>query len=305
MRTILIGQAAFAEKVLDGLLANGHEVLALYCPPDRSLGKSDPAKARAVELGIPVRQHPNLKNDEIREEFEELDADLGILAYVTQIVSEPVFSAPRLGSICFHPSLLPRYRGGSAVNWQIIKGEKETGASVFWVDSGIDTGPLIIQKKAHIKAQDSAGSLYYSTLFPLGIDAVLEAVDQIAADQAPKIVQDEAGSSYDPLCRDEHAEIDWRRPTAATIDLIRGCDPQPGAFSKFRDGRLRFYGVSLVEGAGFRPGIVASVSPSGLLIGADNAGILVAKLRFDGAKQGAQEVAGEIGLGPGSRLGLA
>lgn len=202
MKILLIGQAAFAEQVLDRLRADGHEVVGVYCPPDSIGGKPDPVKVRAQALGIPLRQHASLKGAEVRREFEQYAADLGVLAYVTQIVPRQVFEVPRLGSICFHPSLLPRYRGGSAINWQIIKGETETGVSVFWVDPGIDTGPVLLQKRAAIAADDTAGSLYYNTLFRLGVDAVVEAVQLVAAGTAPRLVQDEAQASYDPLCRD-------------------------------------------------------------------------------------------------------
>ncbi|HVM96904.1 MAG TPA: formyltransferase family protein, partial [Candidatus Acidoferrales bacterium] len=119
MRLVLIGQAAFAEKVLDGLRANAHDIAAVYCPPDVPGGKPDPVKVRGQALGIPVRQHASLKRPEVRQEFADLNADLAVLAYVTQIVPASVFEVPRLGSICFHPSLLPKYRGGSAIPWQL------------------------------------------------------------------------------------------------------------------------------------------------------------------------------------------
>ena len=138
-------------------------------------------------LGVPVRQHASLKRPEVRREFEEYNADLGVLAYVTQIVPQSVFEVPRLGSICFHPSALPQYRGGSAINWQIIKGETATAVSVFWVDPGIDTGPILLQKPAAIGPDDTAGSLYYNTLFPLGVEAVLEAVQLIATRDLRKV----------------------------------------------------------------------------------------------------------------------
>src|SRR5262245_53875330 len=115
MRIILVGQAAFAEKVLDGLREHGHEVAAVYCPPDQS-ARPDPVKARASALGIAVYQHKSLKAPQVEQQWVAARADLGVLAYVTQIVPRNVFEVPRLGSICFHPSLLPRYRGGSAIN---------------------------------------------------------------------------------------------------------------------------------------------------------------------------------------------
>src|SRR5260221_12865928 len=208
MRIPLIGQAAFAQQVLDGLQARSHTVSAVYCPPDAPGGRPDPLKARALTLGIPVHQHRTLKGADVAGEVAGYDADLGVLAYVPQIVPQAVFAAPRLGSICFHPSLLPRHRGGSAIPWQIITGETRTGVTVFWVERGIDTGPILLQKEAVIGPDQTAGSLYYDTLFQLGVDAVIESVDLIAAGRAPRVPQDESQASYDPLCRDEHAAVD-------------------------------------------------------------------------------------------------
>jgi methionyl-tRNA formyltransferase len=303
MRIILIGQAAFAEKVLDGLRDNGHDVAAVYCPPDKPGGKEDPVKVRAAAVGIPVYQHKSLKRPEVEGEFKSLEADLAVLAYVTQIVPQNVFEVPRLGSICFHPSLLPKYRGGSAINWQIIKGETETGVTVFWVDPGIDTGPILLQKKATIGPDDTAGSLYYNTLFPLGVDAVLESVQLIDSDKAPREPQDDSQGTYDPLCRDEHAEIDWTRPAPEVHNLIRGCDPQPGAYTTYKGEKLRLYGAHAVAGGGFSPGVVHETSASELVVGADRGAVRVGRVRFTAGKVAAGEFAAAEGLGAGTRLG--
>jgi methionyl-tRNA formyltransferase len=302
MRIILIGQAAFAEKVLDGARQRGHDVAAVYCPPD-SGGKIDPVKARATALALPVRQHKSLKGEAVQREFAELHADLGVLAYVTQIVPQNVFETPRLGSICFHPSLLPRYRGGSAVNWQLIKGESETGVTVFWVDAGIDTGPVLLQKKAAIRASDTAGSLYYDTLFPLGVETVLESIDLVAAGKAPRLVQDESKATYDPLCRDEHAGVDWSRAARQVHDLIRGCDPQPGARTLLAGEVLRLYEPSLVPTAGLAPGAIAEISAEGWLIGTGDGGVRVKRVRLGDRKLAAADLAAERGVQVGTRLG--
>lgn len=301
MRIILIGQAAFADKVLDGLRTNGHEIAAVYCPPDPVSGKPDPVKVRALSLSVPVYQHKSMKGDAVRRELESLRADLGVLAYVTQIVPPSAFEVPRLGSICFHPSLLPRYRGGSAINWQLIKGETETGVSIFWVDPGIDTGPLVLQKKASIGPNDTAGSLYYDTLFPLGVDAVLEAVELIARGSAPRVPQDETQATSDGLCRDEHAAIDWQRPVDEIYNLIRGCDPQPGAFAAFRNEPLRLYDCQKVVVSFAQPGVIADVS-SGLVIGAGDGAIRANRVRWGGVKISAAEFVSAHGLRSGDRL---
>ncbi len=302
MRIILVGQAAFAEKVLDGLRANGHDVCAVYCPPEAKGSRPDPVKARAEAHGVPVRQHATLKHPDVRREFEAWQADLGVLAYVTQIVPAAVFETPRLGSICFHPSLLPRYRGGSAINWQIIKGETRTGVTVFWVDPGIDTGAILLQKAAAIGADDTAGSLYYNTIFGLGVAAVLESVELIAAGTAARLPQDESQASYDPLCRDEHAAIDWSRPLREVYNLIRGCDPQPGAYTLFQGEKLRLYDARAVTGVNIPPGVVGGISTDGLLVGAQGGAIRAGRVRLGDKKVAAAEFAAAHGLKTGVPL---
>jgi methionyl-tRNA formyltransferase len=314
MRIILVGQAAFAEQVLQGLVDRGETVVAVYCPPDGSGARTDPAKIRAGELGISVRQHRSLRRPEVVEEFRSLDADLAVLAFVTQIVPESVIGIPRFGTICFHPSLLPRYRGGSAINWQIIKGESHTGVTVFATDAGIDTGPIILQKEAEIAPNATAGSLYYETLFPLGVEAVLEAVALIAEGRAPRIPQDERLATYDPLCRDEHAAVSWDRPAGEVYNLIRGCDPQPGAFAQIAGRKVRFYDAALgTEGESLTPpetggaqttGTVVGVSPDGLRILARGGVIRIGRVRpeGEGTKIKAVDFARAARLEPGARL---
>jgi methionyl-tRNA formyltransferase len=305
MRIILIGQAVFAERVLEGLRANGHDVCAVYCPPDAASGRPDPVKTRAEANRVPVRQYASLKHPDVQREFAEWRADLGVLAYVTQIVPPAVFETPRLGSVCFHPSLLPRYRGGSAINWQIIKGETRTGVTVFWVDPGIDTGAILLQKAATIGPDDTAGSLYYDTLFELGVAAVLESVQLIAAGTAPRVPQDESQASYDPLCRDEHAAIDWTRPLREVYNLVRGCDPQPGAYTLFEGEKLRLYDARAVAAVDIRPGVVGDVSAEGMLIGTQGGAIRVNRVRFGNKKVAASDFAAEHGLAKGMPLALA
>ena len=304
MRIILIGQAAFAEKTLDKLRDRGEEVLAVFCPPDRVEGKFDPVKKRAVELDIPVYQHRSMKGTEVLDKFQELNADLAVLAFVTQIVPPPVFKAPTLGSICFHPSLLPKYRGGSAINWTLINGEKKTGISWFWVDEGIDTGPLLIQKEVEIGPEDTTGTLYFNKLFPLGIEAAGEAIDLIQAGNPPRIVQDESQANYDPLCRDEHSGIDWSQPAQAVFDHIRGCDPQPGASTTWQGQKIRLYDCSLQQtGGSATPGQVVAIGSGTVSIALNGGTVVAKKIRGESGKIAADELAGQSGIQVGSRLG--
>jgi methionyl-tRNA formyltransferase len=304
VRIILIGQAAFAEKTLERLLGKGEEIVAVYCPPDAPGGKLDPVKQKALQLGVPVRQHKSFKDPEVREEFVALNADLAILAFVSFIVPRQVFSVPRLGSICFHPSLLPKYRGASAINWALIKGETVTGLSLFWVDPGIDTGPVLLQKQVKVEPDDTTGSLYFNKIFPLGIEAIGEAVDLIKAGNPPRIIQDESKATYDPPCTDEHAKIDWSKPAQEVYNLIRGCDPQPGAHATYNGKMVRIFDARLQSSANAASaGQVTGIGGEGITIALNGAGLTVKRLRGDGAKISGPEFAKQVGLNVGDRLG--
>jgi len=302
LRIALLGQAAFAEKALAALVDHGDEIVQVFAPPDPPAGKPDALAAKARALGLPLSQPKSFKNDAAFEQFKALDADLAILAFVTLIVPERILYAPRYKSICFHPSLLPRHRGASGINWAIIAGDAETGVTWFWPDKGIDTGPILIQKRVPIGENDTVGSIYFNTLFPMGIDAMVEAVDLIKAGHAPAIVQDESRATYEPPCRDEHAKIDFAKPAREVFNLIRGCDPQPGAFAHVGEKHVRLYeagySASKPDAA---PGTIVAIDADGMKIALAGATLTIKRARVDPnpKKVAPAELAaaGEIGVG--------
>jgi methionyl-tRNA formyltransferase len=305
LRIILIGQAAFAEKTLDKLVNKGEEVLAVFCFPDAPGGKIDPVKQRALQLGIPVHQHKTLKTPEVTEQFVSLEAELAILAFVSQIIPPPIFNAPRLGSICYHPSLLPKYRGRSAINWALIRGETVTGLTIFWLDKGIDTGPILLQKEVQVDPDDTTGTLYFNKLFPMGIEAIGEAVDLIKAGNPPRIVQDESKASYEPPCGDEHAKIEWSKPAQEVHNLIRGCDPQPGAHTTWQGKMVRVFDTRLQASTNSATaGQVTGIGAEEITIMVNGGTLTVKRMRGgEGAKLNAAEFAKQVGLKVGDRLG--
>jgi methionyl-tRNA formyltransferase len=282
LRIALLGQAAFAEKALAALVNHGDEIVHVFAPPDPPAGKPDALAAKARAMNLPLSQPKSFKNDAAFEHFKSLDADLAILAFVTLIVPERILYAPRYKSICFHPSILPRHRGASGINWAIIQGDAETGVTWFWPDKGIDTGPILIQKRVPIAENDTVGSIYFNTLFPMGIDAMVEAVDLIKSGNAPSIVQDESKATYEPPCRDEHAKIDFAKPAREVFNLIRGCDPQPGAFADLGDKRLRLYEstFSAASSQG-EPGTIVAIDADGMKIALTGGTITVKRARID------------------------
>ena len=305
MRIVLIGQAAFAEQALEALHARGEEIVQVYAPPDLPGGRPDPLKAKALALGLPLSQPASFRGEREYEQFQALEADLAIMAFVTLIVPERILYAPRFKTICFHPSLLPRHRGASAINWAIIEGDDETGVTWFWPDRGIDTGPILIQRRVPIGASDTTGSLYFNTLFPLGIETMIEAVDQIAKGSASATAQDESIATYEAPCRDEHGAIDFRRPARAVYNLVRGCDPQPGAFAMLGGRRLRLYEAQLeTNGGACAPGTIVTLDDQGMRIALEGASMLVRRARFDSSpkKVAPAELAAANEIVVGARL---
>jgi len=284
LRIALLGQAAFAEKALETLVKHGEEIVHVFAPPDPPSGKPDPLKAKALELGLPLSQPKSFKKDpKALDHFKSLNADLAILAFVTIIVPEPILYQPRNKSICFHPSLLPRRRGASAINWAIINGDRETGVTWFWPDAGIDTGPILVQKRVPITDSDTTGSIYFNKLFPMGIETMIEAVDLIKNGKAPAIAQDESQATYEPPCRDEHAKVDFSKSAREVFNLVRGCDPQPGAYANLGGKRLRLYDVALepVASSDAKPGTIVAVDADAMRIALAGGTLAVKRTRID------------------------
>ena len=212
-----------------GACSRGENVVAVYVAPEKEGAKADPLKEAALAAGLKVLQPDSYKKPDVLAEFKALKPDLQVMAFVTLFVPEEFLNAPTHGSIQYHPSLLPAYRGASAINWPIIKGEKETGLSIFWPDNGLDTGDVLVQKKTPISNTDTLGTIYFDRLFPMGVEAMLESVDLVKVGKAPRIKQDESKATYEGRCGPGNAKIDWGKPWEQIDRLIRGCNPAPGA----------------------------------------------------------------------------
>jgi methionyl-tRNA formyltransferase len=307
VRIGLIGQAAFGEAVFQALRQRGDEIAGVFAPPSAPNRRPDPLVSVAQAAGVPVFQPRRLRDPEAETQMRGLGTDLGVMAFVTSIAPATFLAVPRLGTIQYHPSLLPRHRGGSAINWAVIQGETRTGLSIFWPDGGIDTGPILLQKETEIGPDDTTGSLYFDKLFPLGVQAMVEAVALVEANRAPRIPQDETAASYDPLCTSERCRIDWNQPGHVIYNLVRGADPQPGAVTVFRGAGLRFFSAAMrdkpaPDGA---PGEVLAVVAGGILVATAGSPILVKRVQAEGsAKQAATDWAEAAKLRPGDRFGV-
>ena len=240
MRIVLFGQAAFGKDVLAALLEAGEEVVGVSTPGAGN--RPDPLFEAATEHRIPVIETPALREDEPFQRYLELKPDLLVFAFVTDIVRKRVLNAATHGAIQYHPSLLPAHRGRTAMNWALMSGATRTGLTIFWVDEGIDTGPILLQREVPIGDEDSVGSIYFNQLYPLGIEALVQAVRLVREGNAPREEQDELLASYEPPAAAEHARIDWYQHGRVVHNVIRGSDPQPGAWAILKGQPVKLFG---------------------------------------------------------------
>jgi methionyl-tRNA formyltransferase len=307
MRIVVHGQQAFGKAVLEALIKRGEDVIAAYVAPEKPGAKADPLKEAALAAKLPVLQPASFRKPEVWEEFKALKPDLQVMAFVTLFVPEQFLNVPSRGSIQYHPSLLPKYRGPSAINWPIIQGEKETGLTIFWPDNGLDTGDILLQKTTPISDTDTLGSIYFDRLFPLGVEAMLEAVDLVKAGKAPRIKQDDAKASYEGRCSPDNARIDWGKPWRQIDRLIRGCNPQPGAWTTLDGKPLKVFDAQPLpakdpKGIGGKMGEVVDVGADAFTVVCADGRIRVTRVQADGPKLAAGEFATNAKLNPGTRL---
>ncbi len=307
MRIVVHGQQAFGKAVLEALLKRGEEVVAVYVAPEKEGAKADPLKEAALAAKLPVYQPASYRKPEVWQEFRALKPDLQVMAFVTLFVPEEFLNIPTHGSIQYHPSLLPAYRGPSAINWPIIKGETETGLSIFWPDNGLDTGDVLLQKRTNIGPTDTLGTVYFDRLFPMGVEAMLEALDLVKAGKAPRFKQDEAKATYEGRCGPDNAHIDWGRPWQEIDRLIRGCNPAPGAWSRLGDKTLKIFDAKPrpakdPKGIAGKMGEIVGIEGDGFLVVCADGRFKVTRVQADGPKVGAGEFATATMLTLGTRL---
>jgi methionyl-tRNA formyltransferase len=309
MRIAIIGQQKFGKTVLDSFLDRGDTVAGVFCTPDKAGAPPDPLRAGAEERGVRLFQLSSLKTPEALEALRSLDVDLGVMAYVLQFAPQEFTRIPRHGMIQYHPSLLPKYRGPSSINWPLIRGDTRTGLTIFRPSDGLDEGPVILQKETLIGPDDTLGSVYFDRLFPMGVEAIKEAADLVMSGKAKEVVQDESQASYEGWCRDPEARINWHNPIDQVYNLIRGCIPAPGAWTTHEGKKIRILEArkhlartfSAVRG---KIGAVTDIGERSIFVSTQGGQIEVLTLRpDDGKKLSGAEFCAQAGVVAGTILG--
>ncbi|HBO89813.1 MAG TPA: methionyl-tRNA formyltransferase [Acidobacteria bacterium] len=306
MRISIIGQSAFGKSVLETLAVNDvDDIVGVFAPPTREGRPADPISEAANALNVPVFGFKRLRDQEAVTQFKSLEPELCIMAFVTDIVPMEMINSPILGTIQYHPSLLPLHRGPSSINWPIINGESKTGLTIFWPDNGLDTGPVLIQKEVEITPEDTLGDLYFKKLFPLGVEAIIESVELVRSGKAPKAVQDESMATYEGWCKADDVQVDWGESTNTIFNMIRGADPQPGANTTFKGAKLSLYDATASSGNRATPGTVLSIDEFGIDVSTSDGNISIGRVRESGSgKVLSAKWAESVRLGVGDVLGI-
>jgi methionyl-tRNA formyltransferase len=311
MRVVIIGQQAFGKSVLEAFVARDDEVVGVFCAPEKEGARPDPLRQAAQQLGVTVVTLPALRGAAAEEALAALGADLAVMAFVLQFAPQNLVTVPRHGTIQYHPSLLPRYRGPSSINWPLIKGDRQTGLTIFRPTDGLDEGPIILQKTVEIGPDDTVGTVYFDRLFPMGVAALLEAADLVVSGHAHERPQDETLATYEGWCRDPQAQINWYAHLDAIHNLIRGCDPSPGAWTTIGGSRVRLFDARKHVARRFsdvagKIGDICAIGDQSLQIAVQGGRLEVFKMRADGGgKMPAAAFAAAARLKVGSNLSVA
>ena len=287
MRIVFAGTPEFAAEHLKALLGTQHQVIAVYTQPDRPAGRGhklmpSPVKQLAVEHGITVYQPATLRAPEAQAELAALQPDLMVVVAYGLILPQVVLDTPRLGCINSHASLLPRWRGAAPIQRAVQAGDSESGVTVMQMEAGLDTGPMLLKVTTPIAATDTGGSLH-DRLAVLGSQAVIQAVDALAAGTLTGEVQDDSLANYAHKLNKDEARLDWSRPSVELERLVRAFNPWPVCHSTLNGEPLKVLAATLGEGSG-QPGQILAASKDGLTVACGEGALRLTRLQLPGGK---------------------
>jgi len=254
LRIAFMGTPEFSVDILQALYDAGHDIAAAYCqPPSRSgRGKKErpsPVQKHAEDLNIPVFTPQSLKSAEEQQKFKNLDLDLAIVVAYGLILPKEILDAPKYGCLNIHASLLPRWRGAAPIHRAIMAGDKVTGVNIMVMETGLDTGPVLLERRINILPTDTTGILH-DKLKSLGAEAILPAIEGYVSGALIPVHQDDKGISYAHKIDKQEARIDWQRPAEELRNHIHGLSPFPGAYGMAGDERIKILQAEVTEGTG-------------------------------------------------------
>ena len=281
MRIIFMGTPEFAVPCLERLIQDGHEVSGVFTQPDKPKGRGKkmvptPVKACALEHGIPVLQPEKVKEPEFVEQLRSYEPDL----------SEPILEMPKYGCINVHGSLLPKYRGAAPMQWSIIDGEKVTGITTMYMAKGLDSGDMLLKAEVEITDEDTFATIH-DKMAVTGANLLLDTLDQLEAGTLERIPQDHDAATYAPMITKETGHIDWSKNRQDIINLIRGLNPVPAAYTIYEEEVLKIFGAALsdVQADSAANGEIVAVVKKGFVVKCGDGCLLITEVQARGGKR--------------------
>ncbi len=273
MKIVFFGTPEFSIPSLRELAQTEHELILVVTRPDKPVGRrrtitSPPIVEVAQDLGIDVIQPKNLKGESAANRIKAAAADVAVVVAYGKIIPPHLLEIPPLGMVNLHPSLLPRHRGPSPIQWALVSGDRVTGVTTMLLDEGMDTGPILLQERVEIDRRENAEMLS-KRLADLGAGLVVRTLDRLRDGDLEARAQPNKGATVTPMLRREFGQIDWSRPSVQLVNRLRGFTPWPGIHTAFRGDRLKIFGLEEVThpavGRG-DPGTVISVGQDGIVV---------------------------------------
>lgn len=290
MRVIFMGTPDFAVPSLEALLTK-HEVVLVVTQPDKPKGRGKkmvptPVKACALEHGIPVLQPEKVKEPEFVEQLRSYEPDLIAVTAFGQILSEPILEMPKYGCINVHGSLLPKYRGAAPMQWSIIDGEKVTGITTMYMAKGLDSGDMLLKAEVEITDEDTFATIH-DKMAVTGANLLLDTLDQLEAGTLERIPQDHDAATYAPMITKETGHIDWSKNRQDIINLIRGLNPVPAAYTIYEEEVLKIFSavISDVQADDAANGEIVAVVKKGFVVKCGDGCLLITEVQARGGKR--------------------
>jgi methionyl-tRNA formyltransferase len=307
-KIVFMGTPDFAVPSLKAVHAAGHDIALVVTQPDRPKGRGrkvePPAVKKAAErLGLSLTQPASLRDETAKQDLQAANADFFIVVAFGHLLRESVLKMPKQGCINVHASLLPRYRGPAPIQWAVINGDAQTGVTTMLIDKGLDTGDMLMSVREPIGPSDTAGSLH-DRLAQRGADLLVRTLEAFADGTIRRTPQDHSAATYAPLLKKTDGLIDWKKP-AATIELfIRGMSPWPGAFTYWKNTRLKIYRSEVTpEASNALPGTILNGRPGHLIVATGNGALSILELQSaSGSRLPASEFLRGFRIAPGETL---
>ncbi|MFG6368462.1 MAG: methionyl-tRNA formyltransferase [Lachnospiraceae bacterium] len=292
MKVVFMGTPDYAARALEAIINAGHEVTAAVTQPDRPKGRSgqvqcSPVKECAVKHGITVLQPVKIKTPEAIEELRRYVADIYVVAAFGQILSKEILETPKFGCVNIHASLLPKYRGAAPINQCIIDGENETGVTIMQMDTGIDTGDILTQKKVILEDKETAETLF-DKLTQAGAELIVETLPKIEQGVLIPTKQDESGASYVKMMDKAKGKIDWTCDAVSIERLVRGLNPWPSAYTFYQEKTVKIWRSDVVELSTEdtqQPGTIVRVSKDFFDVACGKGILRIYELQLEGKKR--------------------